>query len=53
MSIKDNILYGNEGASDKRVYEVAKLANAIQFIENFEDDDISETERNKRNLEYS
>jgi ABC-type multidrug transport system fused ATPase/permease subunit len=39
ISIKDNILYGNEGASDERVYEVAKLANALQFIENLDEDD--------------
>ena len=38
MSIKDNILYGNEQADDEKVYEVAEMANAIQFIEsNIED----------------
>jgi ATP-binding cassette subfamily B (MDR/TAP) protein 1 len=29
MSIKDNILYGNENASDEKIYEVAALANAL------------------------
>jgi ABC-type multidrug transport system fused ATPase/permease subunit len=33
MSIKENILYGNENASDERVREVAELANATVFIE--------------------
>ena len=38
MSIKDNILNGNKQADDERVYEVADMANAIQFIEsNIED----------------
>lgn len=38
MSIKDNIKYGNEDASDERVREVASIANALQFIEsNIED----------------
>lgn len=38
MSIKENILYGNENASDLRVREVAEMANALTFIEsNFED----------------
>jgi ABC-type multidrug transport system fused ATPase/permease subunit len=29
MSIKENIKYGNPDATDKRVREVAELANAI------------------------
>ena len=29
MSIKDNILYGNENASDLRVRQVAEMANAL------------------------
>ena len=29
MSIKDNILYGNEDASDEKVRHVAALANAL------------------------
>lgn len=38
MSIKENILYGNEDASDQRVREVAEMANALAFIEsNIED----------------
>ena len=38
MSIKDNILYGNDEASDEKVRHVASLANALQFIEsNIED----------------
>lgn len=38
MSIKDNILYGNEEASDEKVRQVASAANALQFIEsNIED----------------
>lgn len=32
-SIKDNIKYGNENATDKEIKEAAKLANADQFIE--------------------
>lgn len=38
MSIKDNILYGNDKASDQRVRECAEMANALAFIEsNIED----------------
>lgn len=38
MSIKDNILYGNEHADDAKVRQVAQMANALQFIEsNIED----------------
>ncbi len=43
MSIKDNILYGNDNASDLRVRQVAEMANALQFIEsNIEDLDKEE-----------
>ena len=28
-TIKDNILYGNENASDQRVWECAEMANAL------------------------
>lgn len=31
-TIKENIKYGNENATDEEVYEAAKLANADQFI---------------------
>ena len=31
-SIKENIRYGNLGATDEQVYEAAKLANAHEFI---------------------
>ena len=42
-SIKENILYGNENADDSRVYQVAQMANALQFIEsNIEDMDKEE-----------
>ena len=45
MSIKENILYGNDQASDQRVREVAEMANALQFIEsNIEDLDKEEVE---------
>ena len=38
ISIRDNILYGNEEASDFKVRQMAELANATQFIEqNLED----------------
>lgn len=38
MTIKENILYGNETATDKQVYQAAEMANALQFIEsNIED----------------
>jgi len=38
MTIKENILYGNENASDQRIREVAEMANALAFIEsNIED----------------
>lgn len=38
MSIKDNILYGNEDASDMKIRQIAEEANALQFIEtNIED----------------
>ena len=33
MSIKDNILYGNESASDIEVRQAAEQANALSFIE--------------------
>jgi ABC-type multidrug transport system fused ATPase/permease subunit len=39
MSIKDNILYGNENASDEKIREMAELANATAFIEKDEEDD--------------
>jgi ABC-type multidrug transport system fused ATPase/permease subunit len=46
MSIKENILYGNENASDERVREVAELANATVFIEKEDEDeeDLTNTE---------
>jgi ATP-binding cassette subfamily B (MDR/TAP) protein 1 len=38
ISIKDNILYGNDNATDLEVRQVAEQANALQFIEsNIED----------------
>jgi ABC-type multidrug transport system fused ATPase/permease subunit len=39
MSIKDNILYGNEDASNEKVREMAELANATMFIEKEDDDE--------------
>ena len=33
MSIKENILYGNESASDQKVHQMAEMANALDFIE--------------------
>jgi len=37
-SIKRNILFGNMGAKDQRVREVAEQANSLGFIQqNFED----------------
>lgn len=36
-TIKYNILYGNQQASDEKVYEVALMANALGFIEQNED----------------
>lgn len=33
MTIKDNILYGVEGASDIEIRQAAEQANALQFIE--------------------
>lgn len=29
MSIKENILYGNSNADDRKVWEVAQMANAL------------------------
>ena len=38
VSIKENILYGNENATDQQIRAVAEQANALTFIEtNFED----------------
>ena len=38
VSIKENILYGNESATDQQIRAVAEQANALPFIEtNFED----------------
>lgn len=43
MSIKENILYGNDEADDMKVRQVAEMANALQFIEsNIEDLDKEE-----------
>lgn len=36
-TIKDNIRYGRDGASDEEVLEAAKMANAHDFIEGFPD----------------
>ena len=33
-SIKDNIKYGKQDATDEEVYKAAQTANAIDFIEN-------------------
>ena len=33
MTIKENILYGNENASDQLIHQVAEMANALDFIE--------------------
>ncbi len=33
-TIKNNIKYANENASDEEIYEVAKLSNSYDFIEN-------------------
>ncbi len=42
-TIKENILYGYDKATDIRVREVAQMANALQFIEsNIEDLDKAE-----------
>lgn len=46
MTIKENILYGNDKADDRRVREVAELANATQFIEsNIEELEQEEAEK--------
>jgi len=37
-SIKSNILFGNQGASDKRIREVAVMANALGFIQQNDQD---------------
>lgn len=31
-SVRSNIAYGSEGATDSEIYEAAKLANALEFI---------------------
>ena len=37
-TIKENILYGNEDATDAEIRQAAQMANALQFIEtNIED----------------
>lgn len=33
-TICENILYGLKNASNEQVYEAAKIANALEFIEN-------------------
>ncbi|CDW75507.1 abc transporter [Stylonychia lemnae] len=35
ISIKENIIYGNSEASDDQIKEVAEMANALQFIDDF------------------
>ncbi|HCQ29962.1 MAG TPA: multidrug ABC transporter ATP-binding protein [Flavobacteriales bacterium] len=34
-SIKENIAYGKPGATDEEIFEAAKKANALEFIESF------------------
>ena len=36
-SIKENIEYGKPGATDEEIFEAAKKANALEFIESFPD----------------
>ncbi len=36
-TVKDNILYAKLDATDEEVYEAARLANALEFIEKLED----------------
>jgi ABC-type multidrug transport system fused ATPase/permease subunit len=36
-SIKENIAYGKENASDEEIFEAAKEANALDFIQSFPD----------------
>lgn len=36
-SIKENIAYGNPGATDEQIYEAARKANAAEFIESLQD----------------
>ena len=31
--IKDNILYGNDSATNEQIYKSAQIANALEFIE--------------------
>lgn len=45
-TIKENILYGNDQADDKKVRQVAQMANALQFIEsNIEDLDKEDVQK--------
>lgn len=48
QTIKENILYGNDQASDAEVYRCADLANALTFIES----DIEKMEKNERLRKY-
>lgn len=51
ISIKDNIKYGNDSASDYEVRQVAKQANALEFIEK-DIYDFSKEEDKKRFEKY-
>jgi ABC-type multidrug transport system fused ATPase/permease subunit len=37
-TIKNNIIYGTDNVDDKKIYEVAEMANALGFIEHNLDD---------------
>lgn len=50
-SIKDNIKYGKEDATDEDIYNAAKMANAHSFIESFPD--AYETQVGERGIQLS
>eukprot|EP00347_Sterkiella_histriomuscorum_P018560 403345051 len=52
MTIKQNILYGNDQASDQRVREVAEMANALAFIESNIEDLNQEEVQEKIEVQY-
>lgn len=51
-TIKENILYGNQEASDEKIKEVCEMANAIGFIEQSAEDLDNEDVQARIKTEY-
>ena len=51
-TIKENILYGKQDASDDKIREVAEMANAIGFIEQSGEDIKNDKVKAKIEMEF-